>query len=190
MAKVDRHRAESARAHAEAHFTEAEAMLKLVEMRARAAHEEKTRHVDVLEVINEGLVRDLSRLKEALLGKMEAESDSKIAEAQKKIADAIEAANRATRSRRQDAIIKATSEIAKAITAKTREEVNAIRTDTKTRRLQAIAQARIRLIEAISRLRQEGGDVFIDLDNDLKTGSEKQPEKTVNTEEDFERSEV
>ena len=111
------------------------------------------------------IVTDFTRIKEALIRKIEAEADEKRAEADRKIAEAVEAANRASLHKRDDAIAKAEQELKCAEAAKSAAEAEAIRMDADTRRLEAIANAHARLLEAIAKLRAEGGDVFFDKEN-------------------------
>lgn len=111
------------------------------------------------------LVPDMRRLKELIFRRLEAQSDEQVAAAQKKLAEAAEAANRANLPKRRDAIARCELEIKKAEAAKTEAEAEAIRMDAETRRIEAIEKAKIQLLEALSRLRQEGGDLFVDTEN-------------------------
>jgi len=119
----------------------------------------------LLGMFGEGFVTDIECIKESFLRKMKAEADSAVGEAQKKMAEAAEAANRANLPKRKDAIARTEQELAQAKVAKTQAEGEAIRKDAETRRLQAIAEAKARLLEALGKLRQEGGDIFFDRDN-------------------------
>jgi len=114
----------------------------------------------LLGLIKEGIAPDVGRMKESLIRKMEAEADEQAAEAKRKLAEAAEAANRADLPKRRDALAKAELRKRQADAAKTEAEAEAIRVDADTRRLQATAEARTRLIEAISKLQQEGGGAF------------------------------
>jgi uncharacterized membrane protein YqiK len=109
-----------------------------------------------------GMASDIHDIKDSLLRKTRAEGDMAVAEAQKRLAEATEAANRATLHKRNDAIARAKRAQLKAVAAKTQAKADAIRSDAQTRRLQAQADAQARLIEAVAKLRQEGGDVFFD----------------------------
>ena len=80
-------------------------------------------------------------------------------------AEALEATNRAKLPKRKDAIARAEKELAQAKVAKTEAEAEAIRKDAETRRIQAMAEAKARLMEAVAKLRQEGGDIYVDKDN-------------------------
>jgi uncharacterized membrane protein YqiK len=119
----------------------------------------------LLELVNAHIVTDIARIKESLIRRIEAETDEKRAEADRKTAEAAEAANRATLHKRQDAIAKAERQQKQAEAAKTEAEADAIRADAETRRIEAVAGAQARLLEAIAKLRKEGGDVFFSKDN-------------------------
>ncbi|MGV2336311.1 MAG UNVERIFIED_CONTAM: hypothetical protein LVR18_20125 [Planctomycetaceae bacterium] len=111
------------------------------------------------------VVPDLRRLKELTFRRLEAQTDQQVAEAEKKLAEAADAANRANLPKRRDAIARIEQEIKQAEAAKTQAEADAIRMDAETRRFVAIKEAETKLIEALSRLRQDGGDLFVDPDN-------------------------
>lgn len=119
----------------------------------------------LLSLINQGFIKDINRVKESLIRKMEADADSAVADAQKKLAEAAEASNRANLPKRKDALAKAKKEIAQAKVAKTQAESEAIRKNAETQRLLAIAEARARFLEALAKLRQEDGDIFFNIDN-------------------------
>ena len=119
----------------------------------------------LLELANVGLVSDIHRLKEALLQRSEAETDAKQAEAQKKLAEAAEAANVANLPKRKDAIAKIERRQREAQVAKTEAEAEVIRKDAETRRLAAVQEGKARLLEAVSKLRGEGGEFMVDPDN-------------------------
>ena len=112
----------------------------------------------LLELVNAHVVTDIARVKEPLIRRIEVETDRKVAEA-------AEAANRATIHKRRDAIAKAERRQKQADAAKTEAEADAIWMDAETRRLEAVAGAQARLLEAIAKLRAEGGDVFFSKDN-------------------------
>jgi uncharacterized membrane protein YqiK len=123
----------------------------------------------LIRLVSAGLASDLGRVKEVLLSKLEAEAASKDAEAvaaqaeaQKKLAEAAEAANRANLPKRRDAIAKAERQKARAEAAKTLAEADAIRTDAETKRTRAVAEAYSLLLEALSKLRQDGGELIVD----------------------------
>jgi len=111
------------------------------------------------------VVTDIARVKESLIRKTEAEGDEKRAEADRKAAEAVEAANRATLHKRRDVIAKAERQLKQAEAARTKAEAEAIRMDAETRRIEAVAGAQARLLEAIAKLRGEGGDVFLSKEN-------------------------
>jgi len=114
----------------------------------------------VLRLLQAGAFTDIRRMKESLIRNMEAESDEKVAEANRKLADAAEAANRADLPKRRDALAMLERRKLEAEAAKTEAEARAIRLDAETRRLQAIGDATAKLMEAASKLRQDGGEVF------------------------------
>jgi uncharacterized membrane protein YqiK len=126
----------------------------------------------LLELNKQTLIPDIKRIKEANIQQIEAkaskrkaEAEEKHAEAQKRAAEAVEAANRATLHKRRDALARAERDRQEAEAAKTRSEAEAIRMDAETRRIQAVAEAQARLLEAVSRLRQEGGEFFVSKEN-------------------------
>jgi hypothetical protein len=116
-------------------------------------------------LLEQGIVTDIRRVKESLVRKMEAEADAADAEAQKKMADAAKAANEANLHKRKDAIARIKLEQEKVKVAKTEAEAEAIRKDAETRRLQAVTEAQARLMEAIGKLRREGGNIYFDRNN-------------------------
>jgi hypothetical protein len=116
----------------------------------------------LLNLLRSGLASDIRRLKVAILRKAEAEADVKAAEALERLARAAEVVNRANLHKRRDALAEAEKRQSRANAAKTEAEVEAIRMDAETRRMQAAAESQARLLEAISKLRQEGGDLLAD----------------------------
>lgn len=108
--------------------------------------------------IDSGMASDIQVFKDLLLCKTKAAR----ADAEKRLVEAVEAANRATLRKRNNAIARAELAQLKAAAAKTQAEADAIRSDAETRRLQAQAEAQAHLIEAIAKLRGEGGEVFLD----------------------------
>lgn len=118
-----------------------------------------------LGLIHEGWASDIGRIKESLLCKMEAEADEEAAKAQKMLAEAAEAENRADLPKRRDAFAQAKKRHAQARTAKTEAETEAIRMDAETRRMEAVAKGKAALLEALFRLKQEGGDLMLDSEN-------------------------
>jgi len=119
----------------------------------------------LMSLVSQGMASDISRMKESLLKRIEAEADTKAAEAQKRLADAVDAANRANLPKRFDAIARAEKEMARANAAKKNAEGQAILMDAETRRIQAVADAKAKLLDALSRLRQEGGEFLVDTEN-------------------------
>lgn len=118
-----------------------------------------------MDLLNAHVVTDIARIKESLIRKLESEADEKRADADRKMAEAAEAANHATLHKRKDVIAQAARQLKKAEAAKTEAEADAIRMDAETRRLEAVAAAQSRLLEAIAKLRAEGGDVFFSKEN-------------------------
>jgi hypothetical protein len=114
----------------------------------------------LLELIDSRVAPDLGRIKESLLRRLEADADGKAAEAQRKVAEAAEAHNRAELVKRQQGIVKAERIVKLAEAAKTQAEAEAIRLDAATRQQQATHAARATLIDAISRVNQQGGGVY------------------------------
>ncbi len=110
----------------------------------------------------------ISRIKESLLQKIEADAKAANADAQKKLAEAAIAANVANLPKRKDVIARLEREKKEAEVAKTKAEAEALLKDAETRRLQALTEAKTRFLEAVAKLRQEGGDIYIDPDNLLK----------------------
>jgi hypothetical protein len=118
----------------------------------------------LLNLMNAGVIKDVARIKEALIQKTEAETAIKLAEADLKVAEAAEAANRVTLNKRPDAIAQAERQL-KAQAAKTEAEAEAISMDAGTRRIEGVANAQARLLEAIGKLRAEGGEIFFSKEN-------------------------
>jgi len=123
--------------------------------------------------IHEGIATDFNTLKDIQIQKVQGEADKITAEAQI-------ASNEATLHQRRDKIARLEKEKQqaeldkiKAETEKTKAEADAIRMDAETRRHQAeremqveeIRLAKIRLENALSKLRQEGGDLILSSDN-------------------------
>ncbi len=127
---------------------------------------------ELLGLVSSGLVSDIQRLKEnefqaleASTQKLKADAESRNAEAQKRVAEATEAANKVAIAKRKDAIAQAEKDKAKAEAAKTEAEVEAIRAEIENRRIRAIADGVARVIEAVSKLRHDGGDLILDKEN-------------------------
>jgi hypothetical protein len=124
---------------------------------------------ELLSMVGAGLVCDVRRMKESLIRRTEAETAAKVAkvasanaEVQKKLAEAAEAANRANLHKRNDAVARAEKDKLRAEAAKTQAEAEAIRADAESRRIQALAEAQARLIDALAKLRQDGGGLLVD----------------------------
>jgi hypothetical protein len=86
------------------------------------------------------------------------ESSPAAEEVHKRVAEAQEEAARADLPRQQEALLRAQAEESKARAAKAQAEADAIRLDAETRRLQAMAEARAKMLDRLSALRQYGGD--------------------------------
>jgi hypothetical protein len=126
----------------------------------------------LLTMIDATLVTDIRRVKESLIRRVEARTATVEAAATKKLAEAIEAADKADLPARKDAIARATKEKALAEAAKSQAEADKsqaeadkVRSDIEIQRLQPMTDARVRLLEAITKLRAAGGDVYFDADN-------------------------
>jgi hypothetical protein len=119
----------------------------------------------LLDLIHSGIVVDVSTVKDSMIRKFSAEADAAEADAMKKLADAADASNRANLHKRKDRLAQIDYEQRKLGLAKTQAEISAIESDTESRRIQAMADARSRVIDSISKLRQAGGDVFLDEEN-------------------------
>ncbi|MDB5295997.1 MAG: hypothetical protein JWO31_1980 [Phycisphaerales bacterium] len=139
--------------------------------RAAAAATATTAHA-VASLFGGPWIADLRRIKEAELKKVDAAASAASAEAQKKVAEAAEASARANLHKRNDRLAKierdrlaADAAQARAAAAKTQAEADAIRSDADSRRVAAVAEAKARFIEAISKLQQAGGCVAFDEEN-------------------------
>tara|TARA_R110002049_G_scaffold290065_4_gene473316 strand:+ start:4372 stop:4929 length:558 start_codon:yes stop_codon:yes gene_type:complete len=126
----------------------------------------------LLELVDSRFLPDIERIKEANLQAIEAhtrkknaEADKEEAEAKRKLSEAVDAANQAALHKRHDAIARAEKDQKIAEAAKTQAEADAVRMDAETRRITAIAEAQANLLSAISQLRQEGGEFFVDKKN-------------------------
>lgn len=109
------------------------------------------------ELVKSQLAGDIRRIKESQIAGMEAE-------ASRKLADAVLAANNANRLKATEALIECEAEERRAVAEKTRAEADAILRDARTREFAEVSKARATLIDAIARLRSEGGDLLLDSD--------------------------
>jgi len=130
-------------------------------------------------LISADAASNFRRLRDSMIAKAEGESRSETADADRRSAEAAAAANHANLHKRRDAIAKlerekreAEVEKTKAEAAKTLAERDAILKDAETRQKDGkrrqkkeITDVTALLAEAISRLRQEGGDVHFDEEN-------------------------
>lgn len=126
----------------------------------------------LLDLFNSKLVPDIERIKEANIQSIEAgarkknaEADLAEAEAKLKLTEAVDAANQAAMHKRKDALARAEKDQKAAEAVKTKAEADAVRMDAETHRMAAVIEAKANLISAISQLRQEGGELFVDQKN-------------------------
>jgi hypothetical protein len=130
----------------------------------------------LLSMVGGPCVDDLQKLKQSLLTKTNAEAVAASAEAQKKLAEAAEASRKANLHKRNDRLAKIEREYKAAEAAKVRADAakteaeadkvradaEAVRLDAETKRLTAAAEAQAKLLDAIGKLKQEGGAFAID----------------------------
>lgn len=114
----------------------------------------------LLSLLNNKLVSDIKDIKERFKKQIDAETRLKEAEAQKRVSDAIVAANEANLPKRKDAFAKAELRIKEAQAAKTEAEAKAIELKAKGQYEKDMADTTARLIEAQSKIVQAGGSVF------------------------------
>jgi hypothetical protein len=134
----------------------------------------------LLELLNCRLCDDLGRWKEAMLREREARSSGVAAEAQEKLARAMSAANFEIQERRRDEEARAAAELKKAEAGKVRAEAQRIKAEARKtgaetervrvetelkRREAAVAAAKENVLEKLSSLRQEGGELIINSEN-------------------------
>lgn len=119
----------------------------------------------LVQVWDKDLASDIRQYRESLRRKDEAETTKHEADAQKALAEATRAANKANLAKRRDAIARLEREMREAEVAKTKAKAQVILIDAETRRLKTVAHAKAELLEAISKLRQEGGDFLVDPEN-------------------------
>lgn len=101
---------------------------------------------------------DFGRIKQAIIQRQEADAQLRLAEAQ-------QAANEADLPKRRDAEARLRREMLKAEANEHQANADATRMDAETRRIAAIEKAKVDLLDALSRLRMEGGDLIIDREN-------------------------
>ncbi|WP_428306764.1 hypothetical protein [Lacipirellula sp.] len=134
----------------------------------------------LLEMVDSHLATDIQRLKEANLRIIEADArlrgaqaDEKAAEARKKLSEAIAAANKNALTAHREALRLVERQ---AAVEQTNANTRAINSDAMARQCKMMAEAQAELLDAVSRLRQEGGDLLLDRRNlnkllrDLKPG--------------------
>ncbi len=106
-----------------------------------------------LNLLNERVASDIKDIKDNLKKQIEADT-------QKKVSEAVDAANKANLPKRDDAFAKAELRKKEADAAKTEAEAKAIELKAKGEFEKNIADAKARLLEAQSKIAQEGGMVF------------------------------
>ncbi len=106
-----------------------------------------------LNLLNERVASDIKDIKDNLKKQIEADT-------QKKVSEAVDAANKANLPKRDDAFAKAELRKKEADAAKTEAEAKAIELKAKGEFEKNMADAKARLLEAQSKIAQEGGMVF------------------------------
>jgi hypothetical protein len=119
----------------------------------------------LLSLISENLAQDVSQIKDSLIRRDRAEADGAEAEAMKKLAEAAEAVNRANIHKRKDRLALLHQQSVRLQNAKTQAEIEVLLADADTRRAHAIGETKAKLIEALSKVTQEGGAVFFSQEN-------------------------
>ncbi len=115
----------------------------------------------LLALVKSNMVVDFGRLKETLIRTSEAKAEIALAEAQKiRFQSSERALNGELRMREE--LARAEASLARAKGAKVRAEAKAVLQDAETRRLTAIREAQLKLVEAITKLREQGGEIYID----------------------------
>lgn len=117
----------------------------------------------LLELLRSQHVSDADGVEKSAIPDPRIETVEKTARSRRRLTDAAEAANRATRAKRSRA--QAEERKLHAEAAKSEAEAVAIRKDAESRRVKAIAEATVLLLEAISTLRQRGGDTLFSAQN-------------------------
>lgn len=119
----------------------------------------------LLSCVDEGFASDIKDIKDIKIQELQAEADIKTEEAKK-------SANENTLHKRKDKIAQIEKQKkqaeADAVEIDNNVKITDAETrkyDAETRRLQAISDAKIRLVEAISKLRQEGGELILNSEN-------------------------
>ncbi len=112
-------------------------------------------------LLNERLASDIKDIKDSLKKQLEADT-------QKKVSEAIDAANKSNLPKRKDAFAKAELRKKEAEAAKTEAEAKAIELKAKGQYEKNMADAKARLLAAQSKIVQEGGMVFFNKE-DLQT---------------------
>ena len=119
----------------------------------------------LLDLMNCHIADDVSQIKDSLIKKQRSEAELAEAEATKRLAEAAAAANQANLHKRKDRMAAIERDRLQLQNAKTQAEIHAILSDAEARKIQAVAEAKARLIEAISKVKQDGGGVFFDEEN-------------------------
>ena len=112
----------------------------------------------------DGLIRDIRHFKDDLYKKNRLDDKVYEAQAHKTVAEAAKASNRNSFQKRTKVIAAREREL-EAQANLTQAKADATRTNAQTKRIAAIARAKAELIEALSKLKQEGGQVYMDPEN-------------------------
>lgn len=116
-------------------------------------------------VLHAQLANDIGNFKCELLRREKAKTDQQVAEAKRKLAEAALVANRSADRHFQEKQRELELEKQRLDNAKSQAEIDVLRTDAHSRQVQAMAEGQARLLEAFSKLRQEGGDAFFSEEN-------------------------
>jgi hypothetical protein len=117
------------------------------------------------QLLKMGVADDLRRLKEDGLRRSKAKTDAEEAKARELMAKAVEAENKANLVNRNDRISKAEEMQKLAEAAKTNAEVQVQLSKAEAERAKARADAIIKLIDALTTLKEKGGRLGIDPKN-------------------------
>jgi hypothetical protein len=113
----------------------------------------------LLKLVISDHVTVVERLEDQLMRRSEAETQIVEAEAKRKQAEAVDAVNRASMSKRNCQIRKLETQRLKLQNDELMAQIDSIRLDAENQ--QVIANAKVRLLDALSSLRREGGDMFV-----------------------------
>ena len=112
----------------------------------------------------DGLIRDIRHFKDDLYKKNKTDVKAYQAQAHKTVAEAAKASNRNSFQQRPKVIAAREKEL-EAQADLTQAKADATRMNAQTQRIAAIARAKAELIEALAKLKQEGGQVYMDAEN-------------------------